>query len=221
MRKLLLLTALLLGIIVQAQEYYSAEIILRNGNTKTGYSTLPSNKAFQKSIKFKTASKGSSKKIKSDAIDKIIFTLDDGKKYLFERSGMMYVTKKYHKNKEKQCEKIKNNWILATYFSEHIITYNLAQKYYIDKNNTMISQTIDNSGTWADIFLLVKKPEETCATMIGHIAYGATIIGQEKRFRKSASIYFEDKEELVKRINNKEFKSNEIQELAKAYSELF
>lgn len=221
MRKILLLSLLFLSMIVQAQEYYSAEIVFKNGNTKTGYSTLPSNQAFQKSIKFKEAFKGSSKKIKSDALAKITFTLDDGKKYLFERSGMMYVTKKYHKNKEKQCEKIKSNWILATYYSEHIITYNLAQKYYIDKNNILISQSIDNSGTWADIFLLVKKPGETCATMIGHIAYGATIIGQEKRFRKSASIYFDDKEDLVKRINNKEFKNNEIKELAQAYNELF
>src|SRR5690606_32024399 len=110
---------------------------------------------------------------------------------------------------------------LATSYSKNIISYYLAQKYYIDDNGKMISKSVDRSGTWADIFLLVRRPDETCASMLGHIAYGAKIIGQEKRFRKSASIYFSDMPKLVKRINNNEFKSGEIEKLIEAFNDYF
>lgn len=221
MKKIIFISILLLSIIVQAKEFYPAKLIMSDGNEKSGFASLPSNDIFQKSINFKESKNSKSNKIKNDDIFRVIYSIENGNQYLFERSGMIYIMKSFYENYNKMCNSAKKSWILATSYSKNIMTYNLAQKYAIDKNGNMISKSADRTGSWADIFLLVKRPNESCASMIGHIAFGAKIVGQEKRFRKSASIYFKDKNELVERINNKEFKSNEIEKLAKAYDGYF
>lgn len=100
-------------------------------------------------------------------------------------------------------------------------TYSLAQSYYIDKNGKMISKSVDHTGNWADVFFLARRPDETCASMISHLVSGAQIIGKEKRFRNVSSRYFSDQPELVKRIKNKEFKSDEVEKLIEAYNSYF
>jgi hypothetical protein len=90
----------------------------------------------------------------------------------------------------------------------------------VDKNNNLISKVTDNSGTWASLLLLVKRPGDKCAAILGEISYGATVIGQQSRFRKLAGAYFEDQPKLAKRIKEKEFKSNQIAEVAQIYREM-
>ena len=222
MKKIILLALLLLCATVQAKEFYNAKIMMNDGTEKTGFATLPSNDALQKSIKFKSSINDESKKIKNDEISSVIYTSDNGIKYLFERRVMIYVTKSFEEQKNgKYCDTAKKSWILSTSYTENIMSYYLAQKYLIDDNGKMISKSTDRTGSWADIFILLRRPNESCASMIGHIANGAKIIGQEKRFRKMASIYFKDKTELVKRIKSKEFKSNEIEKLIAAYNSYF
>ncbi|SEA44099.1 hypothetical protein [Bizionia paragorgiae] len=222
MKKIIFLTLLLLSITAQAKDFYNAKIVMTDGTEKTGFAPLPSNDVFQKSIKFKSSKNMKSNKIKSNDISSITYTSENGIKYLFERRAMIYIMKSFDEQKNiKYCDKAKKTWILATSYSENIISYYLAQKYYLDNNGKMISKSVDRSGTWADIFLLVRRPDESCASMLGHIANGAKIIGQEKRFRKVSSIYFKDKPELVKRINKKEFKSSETEKLIKAYNDYF
>src|SRR5699024_1882572 len=92
-----------------------------------------------------------------------------------------------------------------------------AQTYVINRDGIMIAKTVDRSGTWADIFLLLKRPNEVAPTIITSLSYGAKIIGKEKRFRKYASIYFADKEGFVKRIQNKEFEHDKMPELIESY----
>lgn len=222
MRIIILMTTFLVSVVVQAKEFYNAKIVLNDGTEQIGFATLPSNDILQKSIQFKVTKNSKANKINKNEILNAVYTSDNGISYLFEHRVMIYVSKKFDEHKNaKFCETKKKNWILTTSYSKNIISYYLAQKYYIDDNGKMISKSVDKSGNWAEILLLVRRPDETCASMLGQIIYGAKIIGQEKQFRKSASIYFSDMPELVKRINNNEFKSSEIEKLIESYNDYF
>jgi hypothetical protein len=221
MRKLIFITLFLLSSTIQAQKFYTAKIIMNDGMQKSGFATLPVNGSFNKPIKFKSSKDGSAHNINNNDISGAIYTSDSGNEYLFERIVMIYINKSFDEQKNgEKCDSSKKNWALVTSYSKNIMSYYLAQKYIIEKNGKLVSKT-SNTGTWADIFILFRRPNESCASMIGHIAYGAKIIGQEKKFRNVASEYFKDKPELVKRIKNKEFKSNEFQKLINAYNSYF
>ncbi|WP_156032992.1 hypothetical protein [Sediminibacter sp. Hel_I_10] len=188
-----------------------------DGSEKSGFAPLPSNKLFKKNIPYRDTEKGKSQKIDSDNIYRIIVTVEN-EEYLFERGTVINVTKNFY-NKEIDCSSRNKIWMLATYYSKNIILYFGAQSYIVKKGK-VVSTTIDNSGTWAEIFLLVKRPSENCIAKLGAFTSGAKIIGEESSFRKASKVYFKDNSTLVDRIDNKEFKIDDIRNLVKAYDDL-
>lgn len=199
----------------QANDYYKAKIALVSGETLEGFAQLPSNKLLDNSIRFKSAKNQKSKKIKNKEIDKALYITESGNKYLLVRTKTRRILRSFGKVRENIIDK--KVWLLLKYHHPKIDFYCHAQSYIINKEGIMIAKTVDRTGTWADIFLLLKRPNEVAPTIITSLSYGAKIIGKEKKFRKYSSIYFSDNESFVKRIKNKEFEHDKMSELIDAY----
>lgn len=220
MRSLLTVIFVFSMITAQAKKYFPATIIMIDGKEQKGYASMPTNKLFGDAVRFKLNDGDKAQKLDEDRVHRIFFELEDGNKFLFEHSGWTYITKNKFERQIEKCKGKKKRWLLATFINKDITSFKMATDYYVDKNNNLISKVTDNSGTWASLLLLVKRPKDKCAAVIGEIPFGATVIGRESRFRKLASAFFQDQPKLVERIKNKEFKSEQIVEVVIAYQEL-
>lgn len=211
MKKNILLFAFLFTITAYSQKLYKAKLTLVNGETKEGYADIPSNSLFSKTVIFSIEEKGKKVKFKNDEIDHATYYTDNGNEFYFERTRIRQLFG------EKEWTAKQKIWIVATYSSQHLMAYSWAQSYYIDSAGTMVSKSAD-SGGWADIFICFKRPGEEFPSSITSFTYGATVIGQDKRFRKSAILYFKGEDVFNQRIENKEWTHEQIYEMAKAYS---
>lgn len=202
----------LFALFAHSQKFYKAKLFFTNGDIKEGYAEIPTNKTFDSSVSFKAGEKGKATKIKDEEIDKAIYYSDNGNEFYFENTS---VKQTFGKKMERTPKK--KSWILITYHHPLITVYSYAQSYYIDKDGRMISQTIDYSGTWADIFICYKRPGEEVPTIITSFTQGAKIIGQQKQFRTAAKRYFNGDDNFISRIEQKEFSHDQVYEMAEAY----
>ncbi len=216
MKNIIVILFAFVAITTQAENFYKSKLLMADGEIKQGYSSLPSNRLIDLSISFKTDKNGKTSSIAHNDIVQIVYTLDNGNQYLFERNKIVLINKNFHADSEKNG--VFKSWMLATYYSPSVIVYNLAQSYYVNKDGEMISKAVDTTGTGADIDVLVRRPSEDYAAVITQITAGTTVIGKESSFRKKAAIYFSDYQPLVERIENKEFKSREVISVAKEYN---
>lgn len=218
MKYLFTLTFVFVFLSVQSKPFYSAKITLVNGQKKEGFAHLPSNKMLDNAIRFKTNNSAKPEKIKEKDIDQIQYTTETGNNYVLVRNKTRRIMRFFGKVREDVSNK--KAWLLLKFQHSKINYYYYAQSYKIDKEGAMIAKTVDRSGMWADIFLLLKRPNEEIPTIITSLSYGAVIIGKEKRFRKYSKIYFSDNKSLVKRIDDKEFKHDKMEDLIKAYIQI-
>jgi hypothetical protein len=210
---------LIISLISKATDFYPARVILIDGSSISGFSSIPSNGAFSKKIKFKTKKNTNIANYKAGDVHQLIINLDEENTYIFESGTRAFVGKKYLKKSKDRCTDKKKSWFLVTSYSDKITTYKYGDSYKIKKTNTMVVKS-KNSGGWASIYLLVKRSDESCMAMMGEISYGAKVIGQEKTFRKSTRRYFADQPVLVDRIQKKEFKIEDLQILVNEYRKL-
>ncbi len=212
MKRFTFLFIMLISINSFATKFYKAKLTYNDGKIAEGYASLPGNDLFSGNVIFKATENGKTEKQKDDNIKSITYTSETGDQFYFEHTRYRVL---FGKKKEKTPKR--KTWVLMTFSNELIAAYNLAQSYYIDKKGKMISSTVDRSGTWADIFILFKRPGEEFPAMITSFTNGATVIGHDKQFRKSAIQYFDSEDSFNARIENKEFKHEEVYKLAEAY----
>ncbi|OIQ21829.1 MAG: hypothetical protein BM557_03275 [Flavobacterium sp. MedPE-SWcel] len=214
MKNIITLLLLFTALTVTAKDYYKAKILFLDKTIKEGYAELPSNKTFDNSIKFQETKKGKKTKYKFNKIDQIIYYTDSGNEYLFERRKrtMLYGSKENIKSRTPK----KKHWFLVV-FSNPIISYYYSGDTYSINNRDHLITKISDGGTWASVNLSLKRQNEENPTLIGAFNYGAHVFGTERRFRKHTAHYFKDSPELVKRIQNKEFKIKDIVKLLEVY----
>ncbi|WP_159800186.1 hypothetical protein [Flavobacterium sp. MK4S-17] len=215
MKKIIILLFLFAAVIASANEYYSAKIKFLDGDVKEGYAELPSNQLLDNAIKFKESEKGKLIRYDFDIIQYIIYHTDSGKEYLFEWKNIksIYGSKK---NPKESNPTIKY-WSLVAFANPAIKCYRTADVYYIDEEEE-IQFIIKNNIGLASVSISFLRPNEEVPTMItSSNMESQNMLGRESKFRKSAAYYFKDIPELVKRIDNKELKAENIGELLKAY----
>lgn len=195
-----------------SQTLQKAKIFCTNGDIKEGYAEMPSNQLLNNAISFKADKQGKATKIKDEDIDKAIYYSDNGNEFYFENTPIRFT---YGKKMEKTQKR--KDWLLITFHQPSITVFNYAQTYYIDKEGKMVSRSVDNSGTWADIFVCFRRPGEEIPTVITSFSQGAHIIGKDKQFRTAAIRYFEGDTKFCQRIEQKEFEHDQVRELAEAY----
>lgn len=204
MRNLFLLVFVLSSIYGHAQ-YYKAEILLKDGYSKTGYAKLPASRLLASGIKFKNSLDENSEKIEDDDIFQIIYTTDQGTDFLFERNHMVYLQKAFGKVWEKEIKT--KAWMVLIHTNPVIQQFAAGQQFSISKDGENISITSKE----ASIYILFKKIRESNASIVDADLYSYSMK------RKALAIYFKDHPEFVKRIESKEFNRSSPSEIADAF----
>lgn len=206
---------MLFFIFIGNAQFYKAKISLVNGQINEGYAELPNNGAFfYKSISYKESTDTKkSIEIKNDDIASITYYTDQGYEYIFERRSIRRIYKAFGKYYDKT--KKSKTWLLINFSSPFITFYWASNSYSIDKKGIMTSRSSD-STTWGEILLLFKRPGEEAPAEMSTLT-SMVILNKENMFRKAAIYYFENEPELVKRIEAKEFETEEIIKLVHAY----
>ncbi len=214
MKQLLTLFVIFTALNTFAQPYYKAKIFMADGKAKEGYAELPQNNIFNGSINFKENEHTQSTSIKNDDIKNIIYYTEQGNEYFFEYLPVRTISKSFGKYYDKTQKR--KTWMLLNFSDPLINFYYASNSYSIDENGTVTMQSKDYSATWAEILLLLKRPDETAAARMTTLT-SIKVAGLQNIFRKAASYYFQDQPEFAKRIEADEFAHDDIVRLAKYY----
>jgi hypothetical protein len=208
MKSILSLVIFIITITVQAHEFYTAKVLLLNGNVIEGQATLPDNVLLKTSIEIKENNITST--IESNDIYQILYVIN-GNNYFFERNNVGITQKAFEKHRTNYSTG--KEWYLVIFSDDSIKAYISSQYYYVDKEKGIIStHSFEGRNINFGTSYLLKRPNEDAPTVI-------TMEGiSNSKFREWASSYFEETPELVTRINKKEFKNSRIEELALAYA---
>jgi len=197
----------------QNQKFHKAVLILAEGNQKkTGYAKVPD--IGSKKVSFKmNKTTDNVDLIPSDEIYRILYSTESGKEYVLERNNMKAV---YLKKSGKTIEKItkKKRWFFMDEYDDKMNLYITGNTFKINKKDDFIMKSSGQKG-FVGFGYYFKRPEEKYITSIMHTS-NAGPFGQ-KFFRKTAAGYFGKDSKMAKRIMNKEFKSDEVYDLYRAY----
>lgn len=212
MRYLTIIFMLFINSLLLGQSYYDAEILFNDGTYKTGHAKVPNGN--QKKIDFKETLESKAINLISDNIATITFKLESGRSYTLERSQVKMTGAKKSGEVISRVSK-KKGWFFMENSHPALNYYLAGQKYKINKKEEF--KIISQGQTGFDgIGYYFKRPEEEHMTYITARLSGIQVF-HEKMFRNTASVYLSDNKKLVDRINNKEFKSNQLSEVYEIY----
>ncbi|AUC83600.1 hypothetical protein [Lacinutrix sp. Bg11-31] len=205
----LILFLFLISINIQAQAYFTSKVLLLNGETIEGSTTLPKNKITETSIKVKYTGSKIATSIKSDDIYQILYTIN-GNKYFFERNNMGITTKPF--KKQRTSTYFGKEWFMVIFSNTLIKVYISTQSYYVNIKGELATHSYEGRNIVFGTSYLLKKTNKIAPTVISMHDLS------NSKFRKWASLYFRKNPALVERIKNKEFKKFQVDLLAQAYT---
>ena len=210
MSNILSIAFLCIALNIQAHGFYTAKLLLENGETIEGLATLPQNRHHNNSIKVKKNGSEIALSIESDEIYQILYTIYNGNKYLFERNNLGLTPEPFKKHRSSSLSE--KEWFLVTNSHPLIKAYISTQTFYLDKRKGIITtHSYEGRNINFGTSYLLKRPSEKAPTVISMFNLS------NSKFRKWASDYFKGNTELVLRIKNKEFKGFQLAQLALAY----
>ncbi len=197
---------------VSAQSYYPVEVLLKSGEVKSLTAKLP--KGNSSSLKCQDAS-GDSFNLLGEDIDHVIFTTEEGNAYVMQyaRIKWVYMTKA---GKLKEKEYKKPAWLLAVKADAKMMMYTGAETYKM-KNGEIRMTTKGQAGFVAFPYYFQRPGEEHVSFITDDDA--GLQANANNVFRNTAIAYFQDTPELVKRLQDKEFKKKDVFRLYDAYLE--
>jgi hypothetical protein len=203
--KKLLLILLFIPFVISAQKFYPGKMEFNDGKILECLLTVPTNSNTK--IKTKLSEDAPVVIYKSEQLRYVTLYPGNEKTYEFARLPM--------KVREKSMGK-EPAWMVVS-LKGYVTLYEATNSYDIDDDNQLIMIGIQVGHHQPDYFHLARRTNEKIATLL------ATDIGFEsgknRVFRKLASEYFSDCEELVERLKNKEFKYKDIPKVFFIYNE--
>lgn len=211
---LLLFTATAHGqVYMPSFKYYKAELTyIVNGKSEMGYAIIP--KGFSKKVSFKKTPDDKPMKINSDELHNIKIEIEGGDTFVFERASvkMTYV---FGSGEMKSTISKQKSWLFREYTNPKMNFYMGGQVYKIRNNGELIVESKGQAG-FVGIGYYLKRPKETEVTYIAAKMTGFQM-GEEERFRKVTSMYFNDDKELSKKIENNEFTGEQVIDIYNEY----
>ncbi len=203
--KRMLFILLLVPAMLSAQKYLPGRVEFKNGKTIDCLLKIPSNPS-DKMIETRLSEKAKTVKYESDKLSKVIVTSRNGATYELSRENMPRLLSK----------KTDEVWLLVA-VKGYATLYSLGNGFKINKKGEMIVVAQGAQHVAGDFYFLVKRPDEKVTTIIGLYTEQLTI-NMHRTFRKLSAEYFKDCPELVKRIENKEFKVLDCGEMVMEYN---
>jgi len=196
MKTLLSLTlGLLLHFTVSAEKFYKATVVFTDGHEAEGLVTLPE-KPTDETIRYKENDDAKAVKYKSEELERLVFPEADGNNVIFERvlsqKGIL-------------THKTMAIWL-------RVAKRGYATLYFCDWKSAMGT----GSGIMVgyDRYWYVMREGETASTIVAWSGWGTA----EHDFRKRAGEYFKDDAELAAKVQDKQFKREDIYKLIEEYN---
>lgn len=183
--------------------YWEGEISLSDGTVKKGFVEVIKHEK-QSKVSFKTSLTAEEEKIDRKTIDAVHLISPNGKKYTFEKAAPTATitgTKAYG-----------SMLALVAGRNSYATIYITSENYVVDSktNEIIFYYRYDSSTTFMLTKYFIKKRGSEIANVIymtGHLA----------GIKKGINLYLTEAKDLVKRVNNDEFDSNDMQEILQLY----
>lgn len=200
-KNLVLIICCFLLSVAQAQKnkFYEGTILLADNSQKKGLVKLPS-EADDKAIDFKASENAGKEAIKSEAIQS--FRIKAGS----EEVEFVY-TRYYNIGSNKLSKS--PGW------------FNILRRgpvtLYSNNYDVFSPYELSNAAASHGIYFLLKRDSEEAPAAVG--MYFPSSVNHNQIFRKFAAKYFTDYPELANRLNEKEFKLEDVGKVADIYNE--
>jgi hypothetical protein len=178
-----------------AEKFYKATIVFTDGHEAEGLVTLPE-KCTDETIRYKENDDAKAVKYKSEELARLVFPEADGNNVIFERVLAQ---------KGPATKKTMVLWL-------RVARRGFATLYFCDVKSAM--GTGGGMIVGYDRYWFVKREEEVSASIVSWQGYGTN----EHFFRKKAGEYFKDDAELAAKIEDKQFKREDIYKLLDEYN---
>lgn len=196
MKALFALTlGLLLQLTVSAEKFYSATIVFSDGHEAQGLVTLPE-KPTDETIRYKENDDAKAVKYKSEELARLVFAESDGNNVIYERVMAQ---------KSPSTSKTTIYWL-------RVGKRGFATLYFCDFKTAM--GTGGGMVVGYDRYWFVKREDELSASLVSWQGYATN----EAFFRKNASEYFKDDDELATKLKDKVFKREDIYKVLEEYN---
>lgn len=189
--------------IINDNPYWEGEIVLNDGTVKKGFIMVP-HASREKSIDFKTSLKAKKEKIKRKEIATVKLTSDTGISYVYENiPAIPTITGKASIGTSLLLVQSKNSY--ATFYVE-------SQTYKIDRKAGKIILFYEyvQGSDFPSISYYIRKKDAPKASLLyttGHLG----------GLKKGVRHHMTETPELIEKVENKEYKENDIPELISEY----
>ncbi|MGJ8665132.1 MAG: hypothetical protein ACSHW7_02095 [Patiriisocius sp.] len=180
-------------------EYWQGQIKLVDGTIKEGFVRVPKS-CREKKISFLKNEDSKREKIKSEDIEALLLTSNQGNSYLFENVHWRYM----FRNKT-----TKKKLLLLVEAKNDFATFYKSSQYYFVNYTDGILDLAYNSNT-GDINYLIRKNKNDFATHY-------YTRGQAGHFKKKIAEFLDEAPVTVKKVQDKELKREDRVEIVKQY----
>ncbi len=189
---------------INTNPFWEGEIKLTDGSTKKGYVQVPNNPNLR-AVSFRSTEKGRNERIKKKDIESVTVNSKNGYSYKFEPVAVVLTIK--------GNSSLGKSMLFVTHENDYVKFYISAGVYRIDDNDEiyMLYRYVQGKDFPTQSYYIKKRDFEKARLV--HMTSLA------RGFRKGANAYFQEDPELLKRINNKELKFEDILEIIDIYME--
>ena len=187
---------LALSITARAEKLFPARLVFTDGKIMTGLASMPS-EATDSKLAYKATEKDDKTHYKSDLLKTVVY-------YFGKDSVVFDRLKSYHMNSKKMTDLV---WLQVLKRGYVTLFYSLKEGQYLSLSYSMPTE---------DHYWLCLRPGEEAATIVSW-KYGS--INVNMTFKKKAPKYFADYPELAQKIENKEYKWDNIMQVVNEYND--
>jgi hypothetical protein len=203
--KNILFLLFLLPILLFGQKYHTGTLVFKNGKTLKCMLRPPS-RPDDNRIETKTSESADKVIYKSEELKSLTIATEDSTVYEF-------VNEKF----KKMFGGLDDAWLVVM-LKGYATLYGGSDGFKINKKGGLVLTSTSYGPSTPDFGFYARRPGEDYITMIG--LYSPATLGLNNFMRKACSKYFSDSPELVKKINDKKFKLEDITILVSEYNAL-
>ncbi|WP_191858711.1 hypothetical protein [Hanstruepera ponticola] len=193
---------------INTNPYWKGEIRLLDGTSKKGLILVP-NSSGEDYIAYKSSENGNKETFRRKLIDYVVVASENGRSYLYENIPVAYTIKGItSKNTKLLLVAAKNNYV--TFYVESGV-------YKVDEKTNEI-YFLYRSQFGNDLpatYYFIRKQDASNANLFA--LSGNNIVGLNSKLKKSAKYHLTETPDLIKKIEKKELKHNDVPKIISQY----
>jgi len=196
-------------VLLNTNPYWEGEVTFTNGSKEKGLIKLPHIPGVRK-ISFKTNENSKSKKLKRKEITSLKVKSPNGRNYIFEFLPVVY--------SKKNDRHFENSFLLVEAKNNYATFYSKAGEYVVSKktDELVLLEQYNMANDFPMFIFFIKKRDDEKAYML---ARTGDEIGLNKTLKNGVAHYLTEDQELIKDVENGDYKHTQIPEVIQRYLE--